>query len=477
MRFLIVFLIIVLCVSIGGPLLRHRLLTEEAADEAPAAAIAVHVAIPAETPPPVATPLVPPPVVSQESEQTEPADKESEQPATTEKDRIETFSMLGEIVDLSDGKPIPNVQVLAVRWNDTMNNPHSIFNLNPKGMGMTDAAGRFEITGLREAPYGVVAHHETYIQTEAVTKFFLGPDMDEERAMLTMEEGGVVMGQVSFQGKLLPGQQIRLAYPYGLHEAASVSTDVAGAYVFEGLRPGHVKVATSTSTGAGLIETSFTVRVESGRTTILDLPIEGYDATISGQVIPYDPGFTYVVTAVSNETSGDDFVYTSNIDPDGTYSFVNMPFGRFRIVVDARKDKIFMRRGQRHRLQAIVRTFPGLEARHDFYFSDGFTAEGYVPNVAPNEPLTVLASKSMRITNFSPSVLRVLHEATSTYYAFVDVNGGFRFDALPPGTYQIIAEGGPNRYGLATIHVASRPSRNSGNQQPLAPLELWLEDN
>ncbi len=31
------------------------------------------------------------------------------------------------------------------------------------------AAGRFEITDLREAPYGIVAHHETYIQTEAAT--------------------------------------------------------------------------------------------------------------------------------------------------------------------------------------------------------------------------------------------------------------------------------------------------------------------
>ena len=124
------------------------------------------------------------------------------------------------------------------------------------------AAGRFEITGLREAPYGVVAHHERYIQTQAATKIFVGPEMNEEPAVLTMEQGGTVMGHVSFQGKLLPGQQIRLAYPYGIHDSASVSTDDAGAYVFQGLYPGRVKVATSMSTGTGLTETAFTVRVD-----------------------------------------------------------------------------------------------------------------------------------------------------------------------------------------------------------------------
>ena len=128
-------------------------------------------------------------------------------------------------------------------------------------------------------------------------------------------------------------------------------------------------------------------------------------------------------------------------------------------------------------MHALVHTLPGQVTPQNFYFCDPVGAEGFVANAALDEPLTVLASQTFRVANGSPRILRMLRDSASTHYAYVDVNGGFRFDDLDPGTYQIIAESGPNRYGMATIHVASRPSYSRQGAQPVPALELWLEDN
>jgi len=246
--------------------------------------------------------------------------------------------------------------------------------------------------------------------------------------------------------------------------------------MFEGLRPGSVIISTNLTLVGGDGEFAKPAQVNSGQNTVVDLQIKRSDAAINGKVIPFDPSMTYTVTATYSVEGENPDIYVADLTPDGSFLFSDMPYGRFHITVEARK---YVNRWttQRQALRAVVRTHPGEIERHDFYFSNELAAEGIVSNVGYDEPLNVLANKALRLDNLSPRALQEFRESPYTHYAFVDVDGGFRFDDLPPGTYQIVAEGGSNRYGLATILVAPRPSYSSTDPQPFEPFELWLEDN
>lgn len=477
---LILFAIVVIAVSIGAPILHHRALEREVAMDTSVAVIAAAVPIPVEPPPEEPAPPMPSeadaaetralPAVDQVASVLEIIQDPQLVEAPPNPDKM--YSINGQIVDAGEWMAIPGVQVFLATWDGSLINPPTTSALASMRMDLTDEEGHFEFTDLWMSTYAVIATHDIYIQSEPALKHTIDPEFFEEPLILTMAKGGIVTGTVKFQGLTLPHKGITLVYDDVLIVTEYAKTDETGTFIFQGLLPGRVTVKTEVGLSKGFSEVSIPARVKTGVETVVDLIWDGWDSAIAGQIIPFDPAKDYVVTASSFKDRDLNLFFTAEIAPDGSFFFPHMPYGRFSVDVDVSQSNKNI-----NRVHALVHTLPGQITPQNFYFCDSVGAQGFVANAALDEPLRVLASQTFRVASASPRIFRMLRDSASTHYAYVDVNGRFRFDDLPPGNYQIFAEGGSNRYGLATILVGPRPSHGSTNPQPYEPFALWLQDN
>ena len=365
-----------------------------------------------------------------------------------------SFTIVGEALDAFSGEPVPDVEVHAIVWDDTLFRAQSGLDFKGAPSVTTDEAGHFELGGLQALTYALMTEHPTHVMTQPAMKYVIARRFGEQLVTLNMVEGGYVAGAASMMDFPLAHQEIVLKYKEDSSSELRTKTDAYGTYMFAGLRSGSAVVSTDVSSLGSPEQMAIRTRIEHGQITTVDLRFGGLDAAIFGRVYPFEPDKQYVVTAQATNEEIDTLVHVADVEADGSFFFPSLPSGDYRVTVEAHK-----RMHPKRTLRALVRTEQGKVATHDFYFYSGYGAEGYVSNLQPGETLSVIATKTVRAPEISQRILRLIRKASTTYYADVDASGGFWFEYLEPGTYMVVAEGAKDRIGIATINI--EPDRYS----------------
>ena len=455
MRLLVVFLIIVLCVSVGGPLLRHHLLTKEAAIKAESQ--------------PVPLPrieasnieFVEDPPDTHQDRDTEPIADPRPAPASPPEEILvqtipqpNSFTIVGETLGASSGEPVPGVRVHAIVWDDTLLRAHSSLDFKRTPTATTDEEGYFELGGLQAVTYALMTEHPTHVMTQPAMKFIVHTHASELVATLSMVEGGYVAGVASMMEFPLPNQEIVLKYKEASNAVLRTKTDANGNYMFAGLRSGSAVVSTDVSSLGSPERMVISTRIEYGQITMVDLRFGGLDAAIFGRIYPIEPDKQYLAMAQTRDKLIDASVHTAEVNEDGSFYFSSLPSGDFHVTVEAHK-----RMYPKRKVEALIHTEQGKVATHDFYFYSGYSADGYISNLQPGETPSVIATKTVRAPEISQRILRRIRNAATTYHAQVDESGWFWFEDLEPGSYMVVAEGAKGRIGVATINI--EPDRYS----------------
>lgn len=385
--------------------------------------------------------------------------------------KTNNFTIFGDALDASSGQPVPDVQVHAVVWDDTLLRAQSGLDFSGAPSATTDEAGNFELSNLRAATYALLAEHPTYVLAEPALKYKIYRRFEEQLVRLNMVEGGYVAGVASMMEFPLSNEEIVLKYKQDSSAVLRTTTDAHGNYMFAGLRSGSAVVSTDLSSLDGPRHVAVRTRIEHGQITLVDLQFGGLDAAIFGRIYPFEPDKQYVATAQATDESIDASIHTADVEEDGSFYFPSLLSGYYRVRVEAHK-----RMRPKRTLQALVHTEQGKVATHDFYLYNGYGAEGYISNLQPGETLSVIATKTVRTPEVSQRILRMLRKASTTYYAAVDESGWFWFEDLEPGTYMIVAEGAKDRIGVATINIEPDRYPQMPRSGPVEEIALTLAD-
>ena len=251
-------------------------------------------------------------------------------------------SISGVVTDEA-GAPVPGVSVRA-RTAETMDD----------GASVTDAAGRYQIQGLRAGSYlveftpgttsGPVAGEwwdDASVAAEA-TPVSVPAGADAPGIDAVLASAGSIDGIVSdATGAPVPNVMVGLYQPTtdGVSGwMTSISTDDAGAYTLGGLAAGEYKVQFSTSgpllgewyEDAAAAASADAVRVGAAQSTRVDAQLER-GASISGIVRDEAGAPVGNSTVIIEPVSGAGYPTMASTSPDGSYSIVGLTAGEYRV--------------------------------------------------------------------------------------------------------------------------------------------------
>jgi protocatechuate 3,4-dioxygenase beta subunit len=322
----------------------------------------------------------------------------------------------GRVVDAKGGRPIQDASVSARDGGNA-----TPFMLDPFGTGgvMTDADGRFEITGQSPGSYQLTARHPQF--SEGTARVVVD---DKDGAVdIPLVGGGSIAGVVlSAQGGPLPGAEVSLQGGgdggiriNGLGGDQGTLTDAAGRFRFDHLAAGRYKVSANMRT-----QTS----------SVVDVPLNAGDvredirlsldagATIRGVVrgLPENERAGVMVGA-----QGVDYFANARTGPDGVFEFAGVPKGTMTLRATAGD---FL--GSSHTAVKEVTIPEGqLEIQTEIVFEDGLSISGTVMRRG-------LPVAGARVSAFMSATGR-------SASARVDDSGAFRIVGLEPGRVNVVA--------------------------------------
>jgi uncharacterized GH25 family protein len=324
----------------------------------------------------------------------------------------------GRVVDAKGGRPIQDAAVSARDGGNA-----TPFMLDPFGTGgvMTDADGRFEITGQSPGSYQLTARHPQF--SEGTARVVVD---DKDGAVdIPLVGGGSIAGVVlSAQGGPLPGAEVSLQgggdsggiRMNGLGDAQGTLTDAAGRFRFEHLAAGRYKVSANMRT-----QTSAVVDVPLNAGDVredLRLSLDA-GATIRGVVrgLPENER-----TGVMVGAQGIDYFANTRTGSDGAFEFAGVPKGTMTLRATA-GDMVF---GSSHTAVKEVTIPEGQpEIQTEIVFEDGLSISGTV--MRRGVPVAgARVSAFMSATGRSAS-------------ARVDDSGAFKIVGLEAGRVNVIA--------------------------------------
>jgi uncharacterized GH25 family protein len=322
----------------------------------------------------------------------------------------------GRVVDAKGGRP---VQDAAVSARDGGNATPFMFDPFGTGGVMTDADGRFEITGQSPGSYQLTARHPQF--SEGTARVVV--DDKDGSVDIPLVGGGSIAGVVlSAQGGPLPGADVSLQgggdggiRMNGLGDAQGTLTDAAGRFRFEHLAAGRYKVSANMRT-----QTS----------AVVDVPLNAGDVREDIR-LSLDAGSTirgFVRGLPENERSGVmvgaqgvDYFANTRTGPDGAFEFAGVPKGTMTLRATAGD---FL--GSSHTAVKEVTIPEGQpEILTEIVFEDGLSISGTV--MRRGVPVA-----GARVSAFMSASGR---QAS----ARVDDTGAFKIVGLEPGRVNVIA--------------------------------------
>jgi hypothetical protein len=140
---------------------------------------------------------------------------------------------------------------------------------------LTDDEGRFEVTGLRDGEYELLADAKGGGARGAMERVRPGADV-----VVTLEPMGSIEGKVTENGSVVKDYVVTLS---GLAARTERVHDASGQYAIDRLEPGEYSVKVTSFAGSK----TESISVEPGETATLDIALESF-VTVTGTVVGKD---------------------------------------------------------------------------------------------------------------------------------------------------------------------------------------------
>jgi len=332
----------------------------------------------------------------------------------------------GRVIDGMTGRPVSDFEALALAREHLP--PTGVPSSRLPWAPFCDATGRFTLEGVPSGtPLGVAARSKRH----APTVVFIGPVPQGERAegiTITLAPGGRVEGRVVDQaGRSVAGAAVHVL-PAGTVHASSANqrdqTDEAGRFSIGGLAAGPLKLA---ATHPGYFQGQTEAILRLGETVRATVTLHG-GGRVAGRALmggaPIEDG--HVQVRADGKVPGphrmSDFASTG---PDGRYRIDLVPAGEVTVILDAGSA---VSSGTCH-VERCVLVRPGEETVVDFEVPEAScVVKGRITtpgDLAPRSRVSVTVSTP---------------DYEMDRAAFVESDGSYSFEGLPPGTATLCVE-------------------------------------
>ncbi|MED1780668.1 carboxypeptidase regulatory-like domain-containing protein [Brevibacillus fortis] len=329
-------------------------------------------------------------------------------------------SVTGEITDALLSTPLPNTLVRLLGNNNTI-----LF------ATQTDAQGIYFIDGFAAGNYTVLARNDNYQRENA--SFDVAPGGTATVNIPLNPNPGILQGAVrdAFDGTPLVGAEVLIFFPGTNNLLSRAITDGLGQFTIDGLAPLTYTLAISALNYA---TQPVGATIFSGQTTVIDVGLPPFPATVTGQVQATGGGV--VPNALIQVKDSHGTLFGSAITDDlGNFSVGNLPPGAY--VISASEDSyaaatsnITVTAGQT--ISGVILTMSPLPG----------SISGQVTNQLTGLPITGAA---VAIQLFSNGLF-VANTVTNQ-------SGQFQVNGLTAGEYNVIAsaDGFGTHYRTVTV--------------------------
>lgn len=236
----------------------------------------------------------------------------------------------GIVVD-AEGRPVSGARVAAgfqvVGRSTTIGRAVTQAGELSLGEATTDGTGHFSITGLDRSHGAVVAEHEAYGKSRAVSL----PVASDGVLELVLRGPGSVDGRVVRDGAPVSGATVEAVSGSAARARVLAGTDSEGRFHFEALAEGPWTIRGSESKrSTSASSTSQAITVVSGGAHEVELDLGGGDAVVEVSLGPQRADVTFaqvqlVPGSVSASTAGD---LEAHLGASAGHSFSDVVFGR-----------------------------------------------------------------------------------------------------------------------------------------------------
>ncbi|MBM7830062.1 protocatechuate 3,4-dioxygenase beta subunit [Agromyces cerinus] len=333
------------------------------------------------------------------------------------------------VVTGSDAQPLAGVGVSAMSadWNNWSS-------------AVTDADGRYEITGLAVGDYTISFQPDAF-DPSVVSGFLaeywadkrlsyeadlvtVGPDEAVAGIDAQLERGGTITGVVAADGGPIAGVEVSaVGSGWG-----SATTDEAGRFEMTGLVPGTYSVWFAMPSGSPYFSGGAEVDVTSGGIAELDFVPEGA-ASVHGRVSLADSGAGVAGATVTLHALGGASVGTATTDADGDYVIAPIAAGRYLLEVSGAGIGTTWSGGspdrsgaQSFQVAAAHETTVDVAARHG--------GSGVIEG-------TVSSMTNDGVVPADGAYVELHTERGMVRSAITDATGGYRFEELEAGSYAV----------------------------------------
>ncbi|MFS0554660.1 carboxypeptidase regulatory-like domain-containing protein [Brevibacillus sp. 179-C9.3 HS] len=329
-------------------------------------------------------------------------------------------SVTGQISDALLATPLPNTLVRLLGNNNTI-----LFSTQ------TDAQGIYFIDGFVAGNYTILARNESY-QRESVS-FDVAPGGTATVNIPLNPNPGILQGTVrdEFDGTPLVGAEVLLFFPGTNNLLSRAITDGLGQFTIDGLAPLTYTLAIS---ALNYTTQPVGATIFSGQTTVIDVGLPPFPATVTGQV--QSGGGGVVPNALIQVKDSHGTLFGSAITDDlGNFAVGNLPPGTYLISASedsyaAATQSITVTAGQT--VTGVILTMPPLPGN----------ISGQVTNQLTGLPITGAAVAIQLFSNGSFVANTVTNQ-----------NGQFHVNGLTAGEYNVIAsaEGFGTHYRTVSV--------------------------
>ncbi len=354
-------------------------------------------------------------------------------------------TIAGTVLD-SANQPVQGAQVEALQGSENqMGWPP---NVGPRAE--TDEEGRYTIEDVAPGLWKVTASKEGWADSEG-SPVDLVSGTPIEDVVLTLRRGGTIQGRVFGEdGRPVSGQRVMWgSNAWGWGAEGETRTDSSGRFTFERITPGEWMV-TATASLEELGERMRDVEDPSDFSSMMSDMLTESVTVFEGEVTEVQLGGDPVqpVTVRGRVLQGDQPVAGAQVYAvsegqaimQGMKSNLSDAEGRYALTVDRPGAYIISATSGRKGIETFVDVPSGEAIEHDLVIPDGGIA-GWV-KLPSGEPAAGIRLNLERLDGLG--TVRWSGDMART-----DVDGGYRFESLPPGVYLVRVNantwtGGPN---------------------------------
>ena len=390
--------------------------------------------------------------VSAQADEWLPASVEGVQPGSTDTVlRLPSAAILRGVVTGPDGSPVGGAWVARTGGSSDDKGPMWMQMMSIPDQVMTDADGRFEMTGLAPGDYTLKAERQGFANSDEL-KVSCGSGEVVDDIRLILEIGASLSGRVVDSAGLgVEGAVVWISdgdnpwesmvpnlgggAPSAPSGSVNTTTDATGAFVLEGATPGRVTLHARSARHAPAKLADIEV---PGPTVVVQMSAGG---GVEGRVTDDDGAPKEGVSVMLMGGGGMSGMRTATTDPNGDYSIPRIVPGSYTLMLmDAGSGTFGMDGG------VPVTIVEGEVTRHDFGPDD--------------DSSTITGTVKRGESPLGGAVVMLTSSAGGMKMAAADGSGSFTFDNVAPGRYTVMAQTTMMGGGSTRARITVGPGEN-----------------